>query len=187
MILKRVIQLALVPALVLGFSSSLFAFGIGLYGDFHGGKTWGPGENIHYAGGGGLVWDTNLAYNRVFNYRMELGVNYVSIGSIGDSIGVSWVHYFGFGIVRTKMVRLWIGPQFTVIGLASGVTGAIGGMGFAMGLNLNFGNVFTLFFTGSGRFIGGIADGNGVYGADGMINMGIMFRVAKDVYSSSRY
>lgn len=181
----RTYTLFFTPLLVIALSSSLFAFGFGLYGDFHGGKTWAAGTD-HFAGGGGLVMDTNLAYDRVFNYRMELGAGYMSLGDVGDSLAINWVHYFGLGVVRTKTVRFWLGPLFTVVGLADGVTGIMGGMGFAMGVNINVGEHVSFCITGSGRFVGGYVADSVVYGADGLLTAAIIFRFAKDV-NTNRY
>lgn len=186
--IKRMLQIALVTFVVLFSSSSVFALGIGFFGNGGGGYAWWGGYgSSHYHGGGGFIMDTNLAYDRVFNYRLEFGVNYMDISTPGNTVLVFMNHYFGFGIVRSKVVRFWLGPVISVGGLVTNVTGAVGGMGLAFGLNFNFGQVFTLSFTAAGRFIGGIANSNGGYGGDGYGSVAFMFRVNQDVYSGGRY
>jgi len=107
-----------------------------------------------------------------------------------NSLVMSTVHYFGFGVVRTKNVRFWLGPQLTIAGMLTNLTGLIAGMGFAMGLNINIGDTFTLSFVGSGRFLGGFRvykynethKTAGGYGGDGMATVSFIFRIPGDTY-----
>ncbi len=186
--IKRMLQVAVVAGIVFVSSSSLLAFGIGVYGNGGGGYGyWADVGTGHYYGGGGIILDTNLAYNRVFNYRLEFGASYINIGATGESVMIHMNHYFGLGVVRTKLVRFWIGPMISLSGLVSNIYGSVCGTGLALGLNFNFGEVFTLSITGTGRFIGGIADGSWGYGGDGMCTIAFLFRVNQDVYSRGRY
>jgi hypothetical protein len=183
------------------------AFGIGLFGNFDGGQLWWDGYGTSYDFlnyGGGLVFDTNLAGNSLFNYRMELGVsnihsNYeadtpiygVYTTKYEDSIAISSVNYFGFGIVRSQYVRFWLGPQLTFGGTVTNLTGFYAGLGVALGLNFNFGDVFTLAVTGSGRYLFSIRDyteGSSKYisyglGWDGMVTLAFLFRFSGDTYN----
>lgn len=62
----------------------------------------------------GFVMDTTIAKNRVFNYRFSLLTeeNNASGGGYNvDMAGIAMTHDFGFGIVRNKVMRLWVGPQ----------------------------------------------------------------------------
>ncbi len=145
-----------------------------------------------------------LPETSVFNYRMELGLTNLhssyedtygfpfsqyTYTAWEDSLALTTVHYFGFGVVRTRNVRLWLGPQITFGGWLTNKTGVYAGIGFAIGLNINIGDVFTLAFTGAGRFLGGaIIDTDsegyyyttGGYGVDGMVTMAFMFRFPGD-------
>ncbi len=200
------------------------AVGFGLFGNFDGGKMVWEGYGAEFMNyGGGFVLDTNLAMDSVFNYRLELGfsnlrtpyevkemdfaktflfINILNLPYRQDktvthyenSLLMSTVHYFGFGVVRTKNVRFWLGPQLTIAGMLTNLTGLIAGLGFAMGLNINIGDVFTLSFVGSGRYIGGVRvytyNGThytaGGYGGDGLITMAFIFRVPSDNFKGRR-
>jgi hypothetical protein len=72
--------------------------------------------------GFGIVLDSAVAKNKVFNYRFTLGYeNLIGDKMIllkKDSINVfSMNHVFGFGFLRNKYVRIWAGPM---IGLGYG-------------------------------------------------------------------
>jgi len=66
----------------------------------------------------GFALDTNLAKDRVFNYRLDLGfhiddwTNNAGPPFLGytNGYGLMWNNAFGFGVVRTENFRLWIGP-----------------------------------------------------------------------------
>ena len=80
--------------------------------------------------GGGLVFDTAVAKNKLFNYRLNIGYekleykadsifNDTANTDITDSTQDYQLYFhrvvldntFGFGVVRNKNWRLWIGPQ----------------------------------------------------------------------------
>ncbi len=219
--IKRLVLLCGALLFLLCFRTApVHAFGLGLFGNFDGGKMiWEgyPATFMNY--GGGFVMDTNLAGDQVFNYRLELGFSNLRtpyevkewdliptmiasymMGTIfpvekyetyyENSLALTTVHYFGFGVVRSKNVRFWLGPQITIGGMLTNLTGFIAGIGFAMGLNINIGDVFTLSFVGSGRYIGGVrffsyqgtTYSQGGYGGDGMITVGFIFRIPGDTY-----
>ena len=65
--------------------------------------------------GGGFLLDTNVAGNRVFNYRLSIG--YVGteetsrLTGTTDLDGLLINNTFGFGVLRTSKVRLFLGPM----------------------------------------------------------------------------
>jgi hypothetical protein len=77
--------------------------------------------------GGGLVFDTAVERNTLFNYRLNLGIDQVSYPDFilpeyyfathfipaGDLEMTRYklVNSFGFGLVRTEGLRFWLGPQ----------------------------------------------------------------------------
>lgn len=62
--------------------------------------------------GAGLIADTNLDGEKIFNYRFKLGYDY----QVSDSDENKKLHrgmltnIFGFGLYRDEQIRLWIGP-----------------------------------------------------------------------------
>ena len=73
----------------------------------------------HY--GLGLVLDTAVAKDQLFNYRVDLGYERVEANYEGFTYryspstrqhgdGISLDNAFGFGIIRNSKMRLWIGP-----------------------------------------------------------------------------
>jgi hypothetical protein len=105
----------------------------------------------------GFVLDTNLAQDRLFNYRLNVGVQngereYTERrGSLKEeTAGVSINNVFGFGIVRTPSLRLWVGPavRFSVDACTdcSGYdsTFIALGAGPEIGVNFNLGEHLTI-------------------------------------------
>ncbi len=173
-----------VPMFILLFNTSVYAFGLGFFGAFDGGEVnWGHKAYAHMALGGGFALDTNLAADKLFNYRLDLSVHYTD-DEKRTCFRMNTVHYFGFGVVRKKIVRFWLGPQLSIGGMIWRVEGLYAGLGLALGLNLNLTEMFTMSFTLAPRFIFGYANSAGGYGADGMFTIGFMFRVGNDTYDS---
>ncbi len=157
--MKKALLGLIIGTAVMFTARSAHAFGLGLYGTGHYGTTnWGSESGSVYGGGGGFVLDTCLARNSIFNYRMSLGADYrsedIDVGL--ETTRLHLVNYFGFGVVRTKVLRLWLGPQFTVGGeFGDGAWAFMVGTGVALGLNFNIGDTLTISLTGGGRFEGG--------------------------------
>lgn len=122
----------------------------------------------------GLLLDTAVARNKVFNYRLTLGYrranievndpdsNY-SIPSVTqdydvDVDGVTWGNAFGFGVFRREAFRLWVGPAVDLSyfqgdseKFSLDLSGYRIGLGPIFGLNFNFGSVVTLAFSAGYR------------------------------------
>jgi hypothetical protein len=117
----------------------------------------------------GFVLDTNLAQDRLFNYRLHVGfmrgkreytvtnVNGIDLDCSrfdcsfkDETFGVAIDNTFGFGVLRTRTVRLWIGPTIRLA--IDGCTDCSGydstfigfGAGPTIGLNINIGDHFTV-------------------------------------------
>ena len=145
---------------ILIFSTSLSAAGLGIafrYGT--GGVDYDlyDGDANHF--GINFVFDSNVAKRSVFNYRLNAGVEffehkydvnydygYLYYGTeTNEGIRIVTDHTFGFGIVKTSVVRLWMGPNVRFGFVAADESGLCLGAGItALGLNFNFGPVFTL-------------------------------------------
>ena len=103
-------------------SSALWATGIGLYGTGGvGATTWtykdGSVSTTDYFYGGGLIIDTAVAADTLFNYRFTFGYEqYILKDPDTDTTGkpinrLSISNTFGFGLVRTEIARFWLGPR----------------------------------------------------------------------------
>jgi len=106
--------------------------------------------------GVGFALDTNVAGDKLFNYRMNIGYEYTSseiLGagpntSNGTSNGLNLNNMFGFGVYRGQRARVWLGPSLRLS--ADFLSGAfpgndsvdlgVGG-GLALGVNLHTGDV----------------------------------------------
>ncbi len=150
-------------AAALIITQSAQAAGIGLYGTggaaFMNWQNEGEkyGSSTDYFYGGGIVIDSTVAKNQLFGYRFSAGYEqYVFTSSVSDNSSdpihrFSMSHTFGFGMVRTDMIRLWAGPRlglhyhyFRESGYELDAIGADALLAF--GLNINAGNTFTFFF-----------------------------------------
>lgn len=112
----------------------------------------------------GLVFDTNLARDRLFNYRLYASLAFVDeeVGQAGlenqvQGTNVSLDQTFGFGFIRTPSVRVFIGPSLhlgigriddhiDVSGFRENYerTSVTAGLGPELGVNFNVGRHLTV-------------------------------------------
>jgi len=175
--MKNIYKLAL--ALLLAMPAVANAGGIGLYVPISFGDTTDVtvtpdfGSKTDYdatvefdaAAGLGLTYDSNLGKDKLFNYR--LGVEWMtrtidSTSAHGetykckndcDMFRFQVVQTFGFGVFRTEMVRLWVGPRINVgYNYANNANDGYEDKDFnfelgiapAVGINLNFNRWFAI-------------------------------------------
>ncbi len=121
----------------------------------------------------GITMDTNLAKDKLLNYRMDLDIGF-GVDVYKESsyffkydnppfLAINTVHTLGFGVYRSQIVRVWLGPQISLGGMfgapniyggfnkAHAAWGINGGLGGALGLNVNIGEIFTIAFTAAVR------------------------------------
>ena len=62
--------------------------------------------------------DSAVAKDKLFNYRMNLGYEHVPRGSTDSTFamfnGGSFENIFGFGVYRSKLMRVWLGPSLRI-------------------------------------------------------------------------
>lgn len=161
--MKISIAFSLVFVLVLFVATPVYSVGFGLFvnggkveaswdGDFQNTDT--KGEHLDV----GFALDTNLATDRLFNYRMELGKAYWEVDSFNNQgvksevDGLVLNQDFGFGGRISDSIRLWLGPELRLTYLNGDLDGAaptdidLFGLGFgaAAGINFNFSSRLTL-------------------------------------------
>ncbi|MEN8136538.1 MAG: hypothetical protein ABFS18_13535 [Thermodesulfobacteriota bacterium] len=155
--MKKIFIIAFALIVISLATTSAHASGLGVYlssgfgdSDIETGPWWSV-TDTHDSDlellSGGLVFDTNLSKNRLFNYRMELGRGTYTwqdfpAGMETELNQTVMTHDFGFGILRNKAVRLWLGPEIRISrtndevdGIEYDMTGF--GVGLALGLNIN--------------------------------------------------
>lgn len=207
--MKRVvcIQIFCLIVLCVFLASSAMAVGIGFYTGYGKGSTdWEIDDDWNTYDlnaeservGFGFVLDTAVAKDRIFNYRLKLGYeDRIDKFDDGDKVklkGFVWSNAFGFGVVRTPVFRLWLGPQLDVSYYKGHPEGydnfdiRLVGIGFGpvIGANINIGSVVTLSLDGGFQFksCGGIGeDNNNYYYEDydiwddtGFVNFAVIFR-----------
>ena len=120
----------LVFCFVIIFSNSLYAAGLGIAFRFSSGSVdydLYDGDASHF--GINFVFDSNVAKRSVFNYRLNAGVEFFEheydvdydygywyTGTeYNEGIRIMTDHTFGFGIVKSRVVRLWLGPNLSLI------------------------------------------------------------------------
>jgi hypothetical protein len=155
-----VLCIGLVAALFLGISAA-HAAGFGFYGSMGGDRssTWSNDNSPSYKvktihQGAGFAFDTAVAEDRFFNYRLELGYDeFASKAAGGNEVKLSGLiisNDFGFGIVRTDGFRLWMGPEIRLAwprGSNLGVDYDFFGVGAGPVLGMNFNLPGTVSFT----------------------------------------
>ena len=199
------------------FASNAHAIGFGFNMTGGGGSTnweaedWWDGTKVadfdtdDSRVGFGFIFDTTVAKDRLFNYRLNIGpeaVDYdVDGGGTFETRGWFMAHDFGFGIVRKENLRLWVGPEVRLsysegeldTDNSSSIDVITMGIGPVLGLNLNLGRTVTLAFKvgalamssfGTLEFVDewGYEDEPDLYGdgSYGFANVGLIFRLGDD-------
>ena len=133
--MRKLVLSLLVGFLVAAMSGNAVAAGLGFFGTLEAGtgEDWeleapnGPSNDDYEADTGrfgiGFVFDTAVAKDKLFNYRLNaalVGLNvdlehdyFLSEGD-ADLVGLVFDNTFGFGVLRRESVRLWIGPRVRV-------------------------------------------------------------------------
>jgi hypothetical protein len=161
-------------------SSSIYAFGLGLYGTASKGSTEWTGTNNDTSKtweketddtkkGLGFTLDTALAFDTLFNYRLQIGFNKIKMSGDNnwDFEGKEYHLYnnFGFGIFRSEIVRIWLGPQIgfgwfnteyqnlpsNAVVEENKFWTIFYSYGIILGFNFNFGDVVTIAIDGGYR------------------------------------
>ncbi len=101
--------------------------GFGFYGSIASGRGDGTAETTGFPpqdvnfdttyAGGGIVIDSSPDRDEVFNYRFNLG--YEKLTFKNDTGDLKLNNYvldqdFGFGLIRSEIVRFWLGPELRV-------------------------------------------------------------------------
>lgn len=167
--MSRFKKLAL--SLLLAMPMAASAAGMGVYVPFSGSNTMsvtdspdnGVEEDLDFdfksSAGLGLAFDTNIGKDKLFNYRLGLEFMKQEVDKLngnscisGCDFGtrVNMVNTFGFGVLRTQTVRLWVGPRINIaydwdtgddgwnrVGFEFGVAPAVG-------VNVNLGRLVSL-------------------------------------------
>lgn len=151
-------------------------FGTKLYGSTCTGIDNGSGSShVMYGIGCGFVYDSAVAANKRFNYRLNGGYeNSVNSGTpfftFRSMHKVALSNTFGFALFNNKSLRVWMGPQVEVacqfgertwkkyyllssysfnferVTTSSRVISGLLGLGAILGININTGDLFTLSF-----------------------------------------
>jgi len=134
----------------------------------------------------GFVLDTSTARNKLYSYRLQVGLVDVSYDEL-DFDGVVFTNTFGFGVVRNENFRFWIGPQVSLKILDSKNFNDYEldtlGLGVATGFNFHINSVVSLTAEAGLRHGFGVAEYNSYYGDEYditeerfFLNVGILFR-----------
>ncbi|MCP4134109.1 MAG: hypothetical protein GY754_24265 [bacterium] len=156
---------------------------------------------------GGIIYDSNIATNRIFNYRFNLSFGYEDIQTDKNSGRRIFIdNTFGFGIIRNESIRLWLGPQ-VCFGRYTGTRTSeeessgyfsssknkygflIFEFGLAIGINIHISESISLSFdTGLhlGLCFGSIGNmDDGIIGlgtVNGYLNAGVLYRFSSDIF-----
>jgi len=151
---KILIGVAVVAVALFGLAGQSMAIGFGVYaegalgsGEFEY-EPFGPFDVDAESKGFGLVYDSNLSYQRLFNYRLNIGYEHLELpADSGDALELDgWVitNTFGFALASRPESRWWAGPQIKLGGFDGSVNGsafgdyklALLGVGLVAGVNI---------------------------------------------------
>lgn len=208
--MKKILSFQILIAffVTLFFVSSASALGLGFYGSLGSGS--GDLEVDPEAGTDyefdtdnehrsfGFVLDTAVAKDKVFNYRLQVGLDKweEENSDTGDKFEIDGFvveNDFGFGVVRRESFRLWLGPTLRIEygeGIYNDNTDEEAaffgiGVGPVIGVNFNFGRIFTLGLKSGYLFEGYGGAGKDLFEGDRytissrqiFINAAIIFRI----------
>lgn len=158
-------------SLLLLLSSEAYSYGVGAYASIGSGsfrfkeleKDSSSRSDVNSYLGGGILFDTAVAEDELFNYRVNLGFEiWKRDFALNEDTGRSHItlyNSFGFGIFRRQWMRLWLGPQLGLQYLKQSATGSSyrhEGFGMTLGamagLNFNLGRDFSIGLDGGGRY-----------------------------------
>jgi len=139
--------------------------------------TYDTTTDFESAAGLGIVFDSNIGKDKLFNYRIGLEYQEINVDSTTingntyncdnqcDMSRFNIVQTFGFGVLRTKTVRLWVGPRINIAwnygshdydaGFYTATATELAfefGVAPAVGVNINLGRVVSLAFDVDYRF-----------------------------------
>lgn len=198
---------AMSAAFGLTYVKDVEAFGLGMASSFGVGKaehtyeTVGGDTDYKYKtkrSSAGIVLDTNLSNDSLFNYRLGVGYEeqtFSVTGSKYEAKGITIENDFGFKLVSNRVLRLWAGPEVKLSFLkkdwGDGTKTSLVefGIGPVVGVNLNLGPLVTLSAksgfivsgTGGTRTNIGLGDTD-IEGSGGypFINFGLLFRIGEN-------
>lgn len=150
----------------------------------------------------GLVYDSNIAFDKLFNYRIDIGWQHTfRDGDNGDidGNGVAIVQSFGFGVWRRPDYRIWIGPvirvSFDAYDPDVGDLYSVGaGGGPQLGLNYHLNEKISLSGTVAyqymyvAEYLDANDDSEPLSGSEHLVtvNFSILFRSANDIFGSGK-
>ncbi len=208
--MKKKLVSVLLFAMLIFSASGAWAIGIGLYGtgglarDYINLKDYNRDIQTHdYYGGIGFILDTAAAKDELFGYRLKLEWNQFNVKDINrdiESTGFNYVgmyHTFGFGVIRTELIRFWIGPQiglsytfgrgnsegFYIPYISDKYKLKLNAVGFdalaAVGVNVNLEKMITVFADVAAGYMGKYNSNNSIMGhAIGFkASVGVMYRI----------
>ncbi|MEJ2545147.1 MAG: hypothetical protein P8Y99_13855 [Calditrichaceae bacterium] len=196
--MKKALLFFLCLIFVFVMSNSIYAVGLGIYTPYAiGGTDYDDFSTDSDHFGIGFVFDTNVAKRSFFSYRLHVGYESFShtteyqyyyfgywywrtIDYEGSRLVID--NTFSFGLMRTRVVRLWLGPMVRV-GVVN--TDEVLGDGFVagagitvLGLNFNMGPVFTLGLDAGYLFDVDIYDNDVGFNHMFQVKLSVIFRIA---------
>jgi hypothetical protein len=205
---SRTLIIAFASCLLLLASSETFAYGVGACASIGSGsfnfreleKDESSRSDVNSYLGGGILFDTAVAEDEVFNYRVNFGFEIWKRDFVlNEDTGryhITLYNSFGFGIVRLQWMRLWLGPQLGLQYLRQSATGSSyrhEGFGMTLGavagVNFNIGRDFSIGLDGGGRYRFSYMGSDRKeaydffhYGIEGFANLSFIYRI-DDEYS----
>jgi len=158
------------------------------FGPFGGGTVglqyWNNKSGMAGGAGGGIMFDTAAARDRLLNMRTTVAFSqnwdyryskrpflftiappllapaeiyqtrFYRAKDMVRPCSVDLSEAFGFGVVRTPVVRFWLGPEYVLKLITTGSKKYLSvstGLGLVLGLNINLGSLVTLTISGACR------------------------------------
>jgi len=154
------------------------------------GNAWGHGLGLHtsVAAGDhlhsqlGLTWDTGVAHDRPFSYRLNLGYESFKLdddwGATENYHGVILENTFGGRLYASPAMRLWAGPQ-VITGFYNHDLGL--GIGLSTGCNLHVSEHASLGLSiGARRMLYSAPMGGDDRETVGFLRLELLYRLGRD-------
>lgn len=145
----------------------------------------------------GLVYDTNVSEQQLFNYRLGISYQRMKAGKDNENVdlhGISFDNDFGFRLFSDNVLRLWAGPELKVEYLegksvsaaySTHTSGLAVGVAPVIGANFHLNNELSLTLKGGYMFLEGAKVFTEWQERYGFFSLGLLYRLESVRPSSS--
>jgi hypothetical protein len=116
--MKKIVKKSLLLVMIVPLGLNAFGMGVSVpfYSNVQHEQSSGYGTQWEEEGlsGYGLVLDSNIGKNKLYNYRLNIESNRIKVVDGIEYDKTAIVNTFGFALYRNKRVRVFMGPRLNI-------------------------------------------------------------------------